>query len=168
LLCWHGDSLPDSADSPKPQALRVPPLVGQGLTESAPPGRPRVRQPSKKSNGTSDVPKGVPLVLFPRNPRYETVISQRPQHMAGGAVPSSGKESRLIFPGWLPCGGIWQWDFVKPAVRAWENPTGGLHSNRASRGNPRFEDPQPLFQRGLVTNCKSTSLSRTFFIAFCI
>jgi hypothetical protein len=46
----------------------------------------------------------------------------------GKTVPSSGKESRLIFPGWLPCGGIWQWDFVKPAVRAWENPTGRLHS----------------------------------------
>jgi hypothetical protein len=28
---------------------------------------------------------------------------------------------------------------------AWENPTGRLHSNRASRGKPRFEDPQPCF-----------------------
>src|SRR5918999_6577005 len=47
LLCWHGDSLPDSADSPKP--FGCPPVVGQGLTESAPPGRPRVRQPAKKA-----------------------------------------------------------------------------------------------------------------------
>jgi hypothetical protein len=88
--------------------------------------------------------------------------------MDGGAVPSPGNGSRLIFPGWLPFGEIWQWDFVKPAVRAWENPTGRLHSNRASRGNPRLEDPCSLFQRGLVANCKSTSLSRTLFIAFCI
>src|SRR5918992_4194754 len=45
---------------------------------------------------------------------------------------------RLIFPGWLPCGEIWQWDFVKPTVRAWENPAGGLHSELASRGKRRF------------------------------
>jgi hypothetical protein len=31
LLCWHGDSLPDSADSPKPQALRVPSYRRAGL-----------------------------------------------------------------------------------------------------------------------------------------
>jgi hypothetical protein len=41
------------------------------LTESAPPARPRVRQPSKKSKGTSDVPKGKFLgEVMPRRARY--------------------------------------------------------------------------------------------------
>src|SRR5919106_1555801 len=44
--------------------------------------------------------------------------------MDGGAVPSPGKESRLIFPGWLPCGGIWQWDFVKPCPAIAGHPKG--------------------------------------------
>jgi hypothetical protein len=38
---------------PSPKPFGCPPVVGQGLTESAPPGRPRVCQPSKKSKGRS-------------------------------------------------------------------------------------------------------------------
>ena len=73
LLCWHVESVAGSTDSLKPQALRYvqfhertfgcPPLVGQGLTESAPPAL-RERAPAKQKS------KGVALVLLPRGPRY--------------------------------------------------------------------------------------------------
>jgi hypothetical protein len=110
LLGWHVDSVAGSADSPKPPPLRVPSYRRAGLDQ--------IRFASSEGTCASQAKKakGVPLVLLPRDPRYAAaVISQEPQRMDGGTVPfSPGKESRLIFPGWLPCGGIWQWDFVKP------------------------------------------------------
>ena len=40
---------------------------------------------------------------------------------------------RLIFPGWLPFGGIWQWDFVKPCPTTGGHPKGvGLEGIRGA------------------------------------
>jgi hypothetical protein len=133
---------------PSPKPFGCPPVVGQGLTESAPPGRPRVRQPSKKSKGSSR------SLLPPRCGRYTAreLIAPAAKVLLLNASLSEvslprEEQSRLIFPGWLPFGEIWQWDFVKPAVRAWENPTGGLHSERASRGNPASSSRTPVSVR---------------------
>jgi hypothetical protein len=122
-----------------------------------------VRQPSKKSKGK--FPCSAPSGAEVYSRRTTSSSGYRPCPGSCEMPPQvfrrghsawveelshpPGNGSRLIFPGWLPFGGIWQWDFVKPAVRAWENPTGRLHSERASRGNPRFEDPHPWFRVGL-------------------
>src|ERR671914_2394819 len=47
LLCWHGESVAGSTDSLKPKPFGCPPIVGQGLTESAPPA-PGKRAPAKQ------------------------------------------------------------------------------------------------------------------------
>ena len=84
---------------PSPTPFGCPPVVGQGLTESAPPGRSQVRQLKQKSKRTSDVPEGE---------------SSGRLCLGIRGVASPEEQPRLSFPGWLPRCGIQRWDFANP------------------------------------------------------
>ena len=151
-------------DSLKPQALRVPSCRRAGLDRIRSANlRERAPAKQKKQRG-APVPRCSLGVRGMQHPAT-FLLSLRTMPRSLGMSPQlyrrdhttwvealshpPGRETKLIFPGWLPCGGIRQWDFVKPAVRAWENPTGRLHSQQSQPGNPRFEEPHPCFRTGL-------------------
>ena len=126
-----------------------------------------MRQPSKKC-------KGVALVLLPRDPRYTASEILPPSVTDHAPVLVKCLRScfaETTVHGWRSCSiprereqadfprlaPLW-WNLAvgfcqalsgdsrtPEGLGAWENPTGGLHSNRASRGKPRFKDPHPCF-----------------------
>ena len=78
-----------------------------------------------------------------------------------------GREIRVVFPGWLPCGGIWRWDFVKPCPAIAGHPKGlglgKIPQVDSTTGEPPGENPVSL-----AINCRSTSFPITAFIALAI
>ncbi len=134
LLCWHVKSVAG--------ASRLPSIPAPFGTSDVPSGSPAL------SSRAQALTESASPACGDRAPAKQKKQRESPQgeytSLSEVLLPRE-RLTRLIFPGWLPFGGIWQWDFVKPAVRAWENPTGRLHSNRASRGNPRSEGPHPCF-----------------------
>jgi hypothetical protein len=129
LASWLPSSPAPFGTSDVPSGTPALSSRAQALTESASPDR-KYRAPAKQKKQRGD-----PIPPFPRDTRYAArehippavksnipvfrefaiaVVPRQAKYKTGGAVPSPGKESRLIFPGWLPFGGIWQWDFAKP------------------------------------------------------
>ena len=167
MLGWRTLGLPDSANSPKPQALRVPSCRRAGLD--------RIRSASSQGTCASQAKKakGVALVLLPRDPRYAageilppSVTDHAPvlvkclrsyfaETTVHGwrrcAIPRES-QTRLIFPGWLCWSVIHLWDFPKPqALRVSAYQRSGLDKIPLpdfTKGEPPGENQPALFPGG--------------------